>query len=228
MATIPQWSYSRLKTFEGCPKKAEYAYIQRIKEPGNKAMDRGKDIHKLCEEYIRGRFDDDIPKELADFQEAFELLKDLHLKGHVLCEGDWAFTTDWEPTGWFDHDTWGRAKVDAFVHIEGEDNARVIDFKTGKYDGNQEGHREQCELYASIVFNRLPELKTITTELWYLDHGKLDRYQYDKETVEAKKQRLNDRAVFMTTTTEFPAKPSERKCKWCYFGKQNICPSRLT
>lgn len=116
-----------------------------------------------------------------------------------------------EPTGWFDSDTWGRAKVDAFVHIEGEDNARVIDFKTGRYDGNQEGHREQCELYASIVFNRLPELKTITTELWYLDHGKLDRYQYDKETVEAKQKRLNDRAVFMTTTTEFPAKPSERK-----------------
>ena len=99
MSNIPQWSYSRLKTFEDCPKKAEYAYIQRIKEPGNKAMDRGKDIHKLCEEYIRGRFDDDIPKQLVEFQEAFELLKELHLKGHVLCEGDWAFTTEWEPTG---------------------------------------------------------------------------------------------------------------------------------
>jgi len=222
MATIPQWSYSRLKTFEGCPKKAEYAYIQRIKEPGNKAMDRGKDIHKLCEEYIRGRYEE-MPPALKEF----DLLKDMHLKGHVLCEGDWAFTTEWTPTGWFDHDTWGRAKVDAFVHVEGDKNARVIDFKTGRYEGNQEGHREQCELYASIVFKRLPELETITTELWYLDHAKLDRYQYDKETVEAKRERLNARAVTMTTTEEFPAKPSQFKCKWCYFGKQNICPSRF-
>jgi len=226
MPTIPQWSYSRLKTFEGCPKKAEYAYIQKIKEPGNKAMDRGKDIHKLCEEYIRGRYEE-MPPALKEFEEAFDLLKDMHLKGHVLCEGDWAFTTEWTPTGWFDHDTWGRAKVDAFVHVEGDKNARVIDFKTGRYEGNQEGHREQCELYASIVFKRLPELETITTELWYLDHAKLDRYQYDKETVEAKRERLNARAVTMTTTEEFPAKPSQFKCKWCYFGKQNICPSRF-
>jgi hypothetical protein len=47
MSNITQWSYSRLKVFESCPKKAEYAFIQRIKEPGNKAMDRGKDIHKM-------------------------------------------------------------------------------------------------------------------------------------------------------------------------------------
>ena len=32
MSNIPQWSYSRLKMFEACPKKAEYAFIQRIKE----------------------------------------------------------------------------------------------------------------------------------------------------------------------------------------------------
>ena len=121
MSNIPQWSYSRLKTFEDCPKKAEYAYIQRIKEPGNKAMDRGKDIHKLCEEYIRGRFEDDIPKQLVEFQEAFELLKELTLK-RVMCfvRVTGLLTTEWEPTGWFDSDTWGRAKVDAFVHIEGQ------------------------------------------------------------------------------------------------------------
>ena len=83
MSNITQWSYSRLKVFESCPKKAEYAFIQRIKEPGNKAMDRGKDIHKMCEEYIRGRYEE-IPKQLSDFEEAFELLKELHLKGHVL------------------------------------------------------------------------------------------------------------------------------------------------
>ena len=106
MSNIPQWSYSRLKTFEDCPKKAEYAFIQRIKEPGNKAMDRGKDIHKMCEEYIRGHYDE-IPKQLSDFEEAFDLLKDLHLKGHVLCEGDWAFDTEWKPTGWFDTNAWG-------------------------------------------------------------------------------------------------------------------------
>ena len=82
---INQWSYSRLATFESCPKKAHFAYVRRIKEPGNKAMDRGKNIHTMCEDYIRGRYET-IPKELADFEEAFDVLKDLHLKGYVTCE----------------------------------------------------------------------------------------------------------------------------------------------
>ena len=60
---IHQWSYSRLSCFEKCPKQAEFKFVKRIKEPGSPAMDRGKDMHKLCEEYIRGHFDE-IPKEL--------------------------------------------------------------------------------------------------------------------------------------------------------------------
>ena len=93
---IYQWSYSRLSTFEKCPKKAHFAYVKKIKEPGNKAMDRGKDIHTMCEDYIRGRYDE-IPKELADFEEAFDALKELHLKSYVTCEGDWAFDINWKP-----------------------------------------------------------------------------------------------------------------------------------
>ena len=88
---IYQWSYSRLSTFESCPKKAYYAYVKRIKEPGNKYMERGKTMHSMCEDYIRGRYEE-IPKELADFEEAFDNLKELHLKGYVTCEGDWALS----------------------------------------------------------------------------------------------------------------------------------------
>ncbi len=222
---IYQWSYSRLSTFESCPKKAYYAYVKRIKEPGNKYMERGKTMHSMCEDYIRGRYEE-IPKELADFEEAFDNLKELHLKGYVTCEGDWAFDKDWKPAPWFGDTTWGRAKVDAFVYIDGQPNARVIDFKTGRYDGNQETHREQCELYGAVVLERMPEVETITTELWYLDHGKIDRYEYSEDNITYKREKLNSRAVAMTEATEFPAKPSTFGCKWCYFGKEKICEDR--
>ena len=101
--------------------------------------------------------------------------------------------------------------------------ARVIDFKTGRYEGNQETHREQCELYGAIALKRYPELESITTEMWYLDHGKIDRYIYTPESIKIKQERLNLRAIAMTTAEEFPANPSKFKCKWCYFGKQNMC-----
>lgn len=105
---IGQWSYSRLSCYEKCPKQAEFKFIKKFKEPGSPAMDRGKDMHKLCEEYIRGRFDE-LPKELKEFEEAFVKLRELHEYGQVTCESDWAITKEWDQTGWFDNDTWGRS-----------------------------------------------------------------------------------------------------------------------
>ena len=59
--------------------------------------------------------------------------------------------------------------------------------------------------------------------MWYLDHGKIDRYIYTQESINIKRDKIHIRAVEMTEATEFPAKPSKWKCKWCYFGKQNMC-----
>ena len=92
---ITQWSYSRLSCFERCPKQAEFKFVKKIKEPGSPAMDRGKEIHGLCEDFIRGRLDK-TPAPLLDFEDAFAVLKDLYLHGHVICESDWAITKDWE------------------------------------------------------------------------------------------------------------------------------------
>ena len=220
---IEQWSYSRLSCFERCPKQAEFKFIKKIKEPGSPAMDRGKRIHKLCEAYVRGTIEK-IPHEIGDFEEAFDSLKEQYIRGNVICESDWAITNEWEKTGWFEEDTWGRAKVDAFVYDETTSKeARVIDFKTGRYDGNQEAHREQCELYGAIALKRYPELENVTTEMWYLDHGKIDRYIYTQESIQVKQKKIHDKAVIMTTSEEFPARPSKYKCKWCFFGKEKMC-----
>ena len=44
--------------------------------------------------------------------------------------------------------------------------------------------------------------------------------------INIKRDKIHIRAVEMTEATEFPAKPSKWKCKWCYFGKQNMCRER--
>ena len=77
---IPQWSYSRLTCFEKCPKQAEFKFVKKIKEPGSAAMDRGKEVHKLCEDYIRGNYEE-VPAQLKDFEEAFELLREQYMYG---------------------------------------------------------------------------------------------------------------------------------------------------
>ena len=44
-----------------------------------------------------------------------------------------------------------------------------------------------------------------------------------QESINIKRDKIHIRAVEMTEATEFPANPSKWKCKWCYFGKQNMC-----
>ena len=74
MKNITRWSYSRLGTYESCPKKAFYKYIEQLPEKQHPAAERGTRIHQLAEDYIVGSIKE-MPKELRLFKEAFEKIK---------------------------------------------------------------------------------------------------------------------------------------------------------
>ncbi len=106
------------------------------------------------------------------------------------------------------------------LFVKQGDNARVIDFKTGRFKDKNEGYKNQCSLYACCVFNRFPEIQNIETELWYLDHHKITRYRFSRR-LERYTRKFHNRALTMTTDTEFKTTPSEFACRWCSFT--NIC-----
>ena len=136
-------------------------------------------------------------------------------------EEDWAFDMGWKPSPWFGQETWGRYKIDAY--IKHDDYTVVIDFKTGRYAGNEESHEAQCALYAVATAHRFPEIDNIQAELWYLDHNKITRHTYTKEQIEERKKEFTARAFSLTEAIEFPTTPSENACRWCYFGKEGMC-----
>ena len=216
--TINRWSHSRLGTYESCPKKAYYRYIEHIAEEQHPAAERGIKIHNLAEEYIKGEIEE-VPRELYLFYEGFEQLREEYMRGEVSVEEQWAFNLSWEKTDWNGEDTWGRYIIDAFVK-QGT-KAKVIDFKTGRFKDKNEGYKNQCSLYACCVFNRFPEIEEIDTELWYLDHHKITRYSFKREDLKEIQENFHKRALAMTTDTEFGTTPSEFACRWCSFT--NIC-----
>ena len=55
MTNIDRWSYSRLGTYESCPKKAYYSYVEKIPQEQHPAAQRGTRIHQLAEDYIVGK-----------------------------------------------------------------------------------------------------------------------------------------------------------------------------
>ena len=214
---IPAWSYSTLKTFEACAYRSYIAKVKKVSEDFGPAAARGTEIHKQAEDYVSGKLGE-LPDTLKKFTSQFKQLREMYVDAKVELEGDWGFTIGWETTGWLSPDTWGRIKLDAFVH-ESESSARVIDYKTGKQIGNEIAHSQQALIYAIATFFRFPDLESVNTELWYLDHGTTMEQAYTRDEAMLFMPKLHERAINMTTTTKFTPNPSTYNCRWCSFGK---------
>ena len=209
---ITAWSFSRWKDYEQCPLKAKFKHVDKIKEPGSAAMDRGSEIHKLAEDYAMGKLAE-LPQELACFGEEFEILRDRKPS----CELEWAFDNEWHPTTWFAPKAWCRIKVDACLSAVGEPTKLiVIDHKTGKVNPD---HKDQLGLYALGAFNMLDYLQTVDARLWYLDQGEEGGEVFERGDVPELTRTWARRTKAMLSDTKFLPTPSN-KCRWCFFSKE--------
>jgi hypothetical protein len=221
---IPAWSYSRLTTFEQCKLWAKLAYLDKIPEPPRPlppgktehANERGTRVHEAAELYISQNVE--LIEELEKFRPEFEHLKTKFKEGVVGLETEWAFTKDWTPTSWRSQDCWVRIKPDALVFDEDGTKAVLIDFKTGRKNGNEIKHMEQCQLYQLAAFLRNPELEEITCELWYLDQDEITSQTYSRKQGLRYLKYFNERGIKFTTEESFPANPNVYSCRWCPFG----------
>ena len=162
-------SHSRMKTHEGCPRKAMYKFVEKIKEPGNDAMNRGLEVHSGYEHW---------------------LLK------HT------------GPAAWM------RVVFDSAFTSPNKEHIVLNDYKTGKvYDD----HDDQAELYA--VAGRKMGAKKVNVKFYYMDQNTVQPYKFDENELDALVDKIEARALKVTSDRLFPTKPSW-KCKWCFFSKQ--------
>lgn len=215
---VTAWSYSRLNTYEQCPFKFKLTVVLGIKEPGSAAMERGTQVHKDAEIFLR------VPS--AELPESYKLLADelQSIKDNgAKAEVEVTFTKDWQPTGWFDKDAWVRIKVDSIVYLPKTNSIRIIDFKTGK---NRGGYEDQIELYAIAALILYPDISNISAELWFVDSGEIigsSHGQYTHDMLPALKQKWEDRVVPMFEDAIWPARPNNF-CGFCHFRKVNSGP----
>jgi len=172
------WSYSSITLFEQCPKKYYHLRIAKdIKEPESEAMNYGKDLHLAAEEYIRdGK---PLPEKYAYIK---DLLDKLNLiKGEKLCENKLAvkLTTDnrLTPCDFFDKDVWYRGIADLIILDRENQEARIIDYKTGK--SAKYADTKQLKLLAACVFTHYPEIKIIKAGLLFVVSKEFIKEEYD-------------------------------------------------
>lgn len=213
---LKSWSYSRYSCYTECPAKAKYKFIDKLPEPPAPAMDRGDRIHKLAEAYVSGTMSV-MPEELKLFEDQFVELRE----AEPYTEDTWAFTSAWDETKWNDWNKCAvRIKVDAAC-ID-KDTLYVIDYKTGK---KRDGYDEQLSLYALGGFLKFPKVKTVETQLWYLDSGDQVIDSYSMSETKALMSTWNKRVIPLLSDTTFKPKPSNG-CRFCNFSKSKGGPCK--
>ena len=224
---ITAWSFSRYSTYAQCPRKARYLYIDKLKEPGSPAMERGNEIHKLAERYIKGQVAR-LPPVLALFRASFSALRKAFKddRTSIAVEETWAFRRDWTRTTWDDwNGCWLRVKLDVAHVIEG--NVVIIDHKTGKFSPsyNLQQYMEQLDLYALASLIVYPS-HSVTPFLRFLDHEIVypeEPITYVPADLPRLKKEWERRTKPMLRDRTFAPKPNSL-CRFCHFRKDNGGP----
>jgi CRISPR/Cas system-associated exonuclease Cas4 (RecB family) len=219
--TIKAWSYSSLKSYEGCPLRIQFGKIDRIprnEPPPDSPMLRGSRIHEEIEQYILNGTE--IPTRLKYNGDRIEESRQNYLLGMAQTELAWAFDTNWKLVPNDDPTLWLRAVLDVFIQTE-PTTATIVDWKSGKSWLKDVPHLQQAQLYAACAFQVFPELEVVKTVFAYVDEkGKETVRNYTRQQAEVIEVSYHNRGLRMTTATHFPPKPGQLNCKYCDYGSQ--------
>jgi PD-(D/E)XK nuclease superfamily len=132
MLKPPAWSYSSITLFDQCPKKYFHLRVAKdTKEPESDAMMYGKDVHLAAENYIKDGTP--IPEKYAYLKPMLEKLNTID--GEKLCEYKMGLKKEngrLVACDFFAKDVWYRGVADLIILNHDKQEARVIDYKTGK------------------------------------------------------------------------------------------------
>ena len=163
------YSYSKLKTYVQCPRKAKYKYVDGLPDPSGPAAERGKRIHDSLEQFAEhgSPLDSEISPVWA------ERLK--HIVGKSFPELPFAFTRGGKETTFDDPKAFFRGVYDCVVPLCGEgeiaEELILYEYKTGKVRSE---HEQQLGCYARSLFVKSPHLEKVYGRIVYLDYPDLD------------------------------------------------------
>lgn len=203
-------------TYEQCPLKYKFRYIERIPEKGEKsvAASRGITHHKAIEDFIN--IGAPLPQTMS-FYESFLS----GLRGHGVAEHKVALDSKWQVVAWDAEDVWLKAVLD--YKVPQPPKLTIYDWKTGKIYPD---HDDQKHLYAMIEFAEHPDVIEIDAIHMYVDLRKNTKKTYRREWVEAGRQKWQHRVDVMENDKGFIPNPTYG-CRFCPYRKEVGGPCRF-
>jgi len=206
------WSYSRLSTYEDCPKQYWYSYVENMPgfRPKSVAASRGSEIHDKAEQYLIGK----LPMYPPELQKVSGHAMALKMK-KPQAELKLAVDCNWAPCDYKDENAYLRGIID-ILYLEGE-HLHIQDWKTGQVYAS---HPTQMENYVAIAAAHFPEATHYITRLVYVDQGIVTPPKTTAaERLKPIRLLLDGRIKNAEDDTIFPTTPGAG-CKWCDYSKK--------
>lgn len=243
-------SYSALETFQRCPLKFKFQYLERLKTKKSKEALFGTLLHSVLkvlhepglfvpteEEILKYLSDnwnssiyEDERENAAALSQAVKILKDYYAKNYPAKFNILALETPFETPIEADNELHlVTGKIDRVDKTE-DGTYEVIDYKTAKKMPSQESVNENLQLsvYHLGLANRWPsvieEKKPIKVSLYFLKHGEKLSSLRTPQDIEITKEKIIKNLEKIKKSKEqekFQPLPSPL-CDWCEY--QRFCP----
>lgn len=212
-------SVSKKKCYDKCPAQFFYRFHKKLPEPPSPAMERGKEIHKACEDYILGRTND-MTAEMRQW--GADMFKELRkLKPLVECK--LAYDQHWHPlNNFFDHNAWVRVVFDV-ARVYDDRTGILIDHKTGKRWPADDDF--QMKVFGLAFLKKYDWCMRVETRLWYLDSGEEVIQEFHQGQTEVLRGEVAGEFRKIERDTEFLPNPG-RHCQWCAYSRSAGGPCR--
>lgn len=208
MSNLVAFSYSRLNSYETCPKKFHAVSVAKsIKEEESDATSYGTELHLAFAAYFKkGK---PLPLHMKQYEKYLKLIK--AAPGTFITEQQLAINADYEATGWFDRDVYARIISDLTV-LNGKSGI-LFDWKTGKVQKDF----TQLRLAGAVMFLLVPELEKLTLCYFWTKTKEITKEVMTRSEMPGvwtallpRIQRYQD----AHHTSDFPARPSYL-CRYC-------------
>lgn len=225
-APFLSWSWSRLSTFETCPRQlwhqiAPKEHPDRVEFEPTKAILAGREIDEALSARLAKCVP--LPAKFAPYEPMCQLIDAAPGSKHVQMQLalDQALT----PCGYKD---WDRAYVRVIYDLAIINGAHAFlwDFKNGKVSTST---GQNC-LFSAVAFHTFPELETIGTSYVWLQHGLTSDKTYRRRELADMWQEFLpsvERMQVAWKNNHWPAVPQKLgksfACRWCGANRAGKC-----
>jgi RecB family exonuclease len=235
--SLVDFSYSRIDTYNYCPAKYFYSYIDKQPRGFAPHAALGNIIHTVLENSLDNDKQLDIDLLKQEYANNIPVYDPNSLIDEKLIDAGNVMIDDF-----FDlhHDTEfnifakelefsfviGSYLIRGFidrVDLQG-DTVTIVDYKTGSKEvANKDVENNiQLGIYALAVSRMFPD-KKIKAFLYYLRSGRYKGLEFTPEKLEDIKQNIIDSIYKIINDTNYKPTPNARQCNWCDHAKSGAC-----